>query len=425
MALEIGKTNFTPSGEDFQKTLPGGEDLFIFVSGLVLQDYYLSKESPSSNLQPNLQPNHSAKLHTPKPNFKISNTTTHGIGHQEIKADLSVKAYPTPEKVGRRFPVGRNFKLEAQRGLLYLPSKVDKDTKIILLLHGLGGRAESAEILAGHLAEDQNFIVFCPDLPGHGESKKPPLYDRKSDQGFQYDNPFEQAAVVRAWRDILSSYLQSPQAKILGLSIIEDKEPYIAGLSMGGEVAMAYYGLYNNVPGAYIACAWLQPNISSIFANIGIHLLPNVFDKKFDEAYLKGPEEFFHAQEKGLSENAKAHQRRNNYQPIRLSLAQYDPDEAFNFRDVTKAELGTHFYWLKRLFNQPHIKEKVQQGRFGMGMGGGDKLVPNRHTQHQAKKLGCNIDLYDKEGHYAYFASPEAMAQNMADVFRGQIDRCS
>ena len=46
------------------------------------------------------------------------------------------------------------------------------DGPVVVLVHGLGGRAEDWRKLAPYLAK-AGFRVYLPDLPGYGRSEKP------------------------------------------------------------------------------------------------------------------------------------------------------------------------------------------------------------------------------------------------------------
>jgi pimeloyl-ACP methyl ester carboxylesterase len=58
---------------------------------------------------------------------------------------------------------------------------------VVVLVHGLGGRAEDWQNLAPYLAK-AGYRVYLPDLPGYGQSERP--------AGFSYSVPDEAAVVV-------------------------------------------------------------------------------------------------------------------------------------------------------------------------------------------------------------------------------------
>jgi pimeloyl-ACP methyl ester carboxylesterase len=78
---------------------------------------------------------------------------------------------------------------------------------VVVLVHGLGGRAEDWRDLAPYLAK-AGFRVYMPDLPGYGRSEKP--------ANFSYSVP-DEAAVVVGFLDAL------------GLTQVD-----LGGWSMGG-----------------------------------------------------------------------------------------------------------------------------------------------------------------------------------------------
>ena len=88
---------------------------------------------------------------------------------------------------------------------------------VVVLVHGLGGRAEDWINLAPWLAK-AGFRVYMPDLPGYGRSEKP--------ANFSYSVP-DEAAVVVAFMDEL------------GLSQVD-----LGGWSMGGWVVQIVAGAH-------------------------------------------------------------------------------------------------------------------------------------------------------------------------------------
>jgi pimeloyl-ACP methyl ester carboxylesterase len=81
------------------------------------------------------------------------------------------------------------------------------DGQVVVLVHGLGGRAEDWQKLAPQLAK-AGFRVYLPDLPGYGESEKPANF----------------------------SYSVSDQARIVSgfFDALELKQVDLGGWSMGG-----------------------------------------------------------------------------------------------------------------------------------------------------------------------------------------------
>ena len=84
------------------------------------------------------------------------------------------------------------------------------DGRVIVLVHGLGGRSEDWSSLEPYL-EGEGFRVYMPDLPGYGNSEQP--------ADFSYSVPDEAAAVV--------GFLDA-----LGLKQVD-----LGGWSMGGWIA--------------------------------------------------------------------------------------------------------------------------------------------------------------------------------------------
>jgi len=84
------------------------------------------------------------------------------------------------------------------------------DGKVVVLIHGLGGRAEDWNNLASYF-EKEDFRVYMPDLPGYGSSEKP--------ADFSYSVHDEAEAVV--------GFLDA-----LGLKQVD-----LGGWSMGGGIA--------------------------------------------------------------------------------------------------------------------------------------------------------------------------------------------
>jgi pimeloyl-ACP methyl ester carboxylesterase len=84
------------------------------------------------------------------------------------------------------------------------------DGRVIVLVHGLGGRSEDWSSLEPYLA-GEGFRVYMPDLPGYGNSEQP--------ADFSYSVPDEAAAVV--------GFLDA-----LGLKQVD-----LGGWSMGGWIA--------------------------------------------------------------------------------------------------------------------------------------------------------------------------------------------
>ena len=70
-----------------------------------------------------------------------------------------------------------------------------KTGPVVVLVHGLGGRAEDWENLAPYLVK-AGYRVYLPDLPGYGQSEQP--------ANFSYSVP-DEAAVVVGFLDALGS----------------------------------------------------------------------------------------------------------------------------------------------------------------------------------------------------------------------------
>jgi pimeloyl-ACP methyl ester carboxylesterase len=84
-----------------------------------------------------------------------------------------------------------------------------KDGQVVVLIHGLAGRAENWQNLAPYLV-NAGYRVYMPDLPGFGRSERPPA--------FSY-SVRDQAAVVTGFLDALRL-----------------QQVYLGGMSMGGWV---------------------------------------------------------------------------------------------------------------------------------------------------------------------------------------------
>lgn len=365
-------------------------------------------------------------VYQPKANFKLSTPTTHEIGQMEIRADLNVKAYPRAGlPLSKRVPPGRNFALPGQRGILYFPAKMNAQTQVIVMVNGLNGRSEASDCFVKLLAEQHNFIVLVIDLPGHGESETPPLYNSKSGQGFQYNNPLEHAAVLRAWRDTIIALFQSPAAQLLGLSVVQEQEPYFIGYSLGGGLVETYHALYEDVPGVYSSSGWNRPIFKSRLANWFPKIAEKLFREGFDEENII---EISAQLNESWGPRSEEYMSQEDFKQLRLILKQYDPQADPDFVDITLAEVGMRWDWVQPLLHSAAVKARWKEGRNGIGMGLDDPTIPNRRTERQAKRHGCKVDSYGTEKnpalHYTIYEYPEELAENVAKVFHGEEDRC-
>lgn len=100
--------------------------------------------------------------------------------------------------------------------IAYLRNRHEIDGEPLVLLHGFGASKDNWVRMAGHLTDD--FAVYAPDLPGHGDSTRG--LDRDYSVGAQVE-------VVRRFLDQL------------GLDAV-----HLAGNSMGGGIATVFAARY-------------------------------------------------------------------------------------------------------------------------------------------------------------------------------------
>lgn len=66
----------------------------------------------------------------------------------------------------------RNHSITVDNFHIHYLAEGPADGPVVVLVHGLGGRAEDWRLLAPHLTK-AGFRVYLPDLPGYGRSEKP------------------------------------------------------------------------------------------------------------------------------------------------------------------------------------------------------------------------------------------------------------
>jgi pimeloyl-ACP methyl ester carboxylesterase len=105
----------------------------------------------------------------------------------------------------------------------------DPATRPLVLVHGIRDHALSFDPIARGLARE--FRVLAPDLRGHGESARAGSYS-------------------------MAEFVADLDALTAGLGL---ERPVIVGHSLGGQIALQFAGLFDEVPAAVVAVEGLGP----------------------------------------------------------------------------------------------------------------------------------------------------------------------